>query len=65
MCKKLITASVPLKRLIAKTFEVEEKTVRNALTYRSNSDLARRIRRLALEKGGELYVRQEVSGKEN
>lgn len=58
MEKKLIAASVPLKRAIAKTFEVGERTVRNALTYRSNSDLARRIRKFALDKGGELYVRQ-------
>lgn len=46
-----------VKAFLVRAFGVEEKTVRNALTYVSDSPLALRIRSLALQKGGvEMYV---------
>lgn len=52
-----IEVSRDVKDFLQRAFGVEEKTVRNALTYVSDSPLALRIRSLALQKGGvELYV---------
>ena len=46
-----------VKAFLAKAYDVDEKTVRNALTYVSDSPLAKRIRFLALQKGGkEMWV---------
>lgn len=40
------------RRVIAKIFNVSEVTVRNALKFGTNSDLAKRIRKAAIERGG-------------
>lgn len=59
MSRRLHYIDVPrdVKDFLQRAFGVEEKTVRNALTYVSDSPLALRIRSLALQKGGvELYV---------
>lgn len=38
--------------MIAKIFNVSDRTVRDALKYRTNSDLAHRIRECAKQRGG-------------
>ncbi len=40
------------RREIAKIFNVSEVTVRNALKGRTKSDLAKRIRKVAIQRGG-------------
>lgn len=40
------------RREIAKIFNVSEVTVRNALKGRTRSDLSRRIRSVAIQRGG-------------
>lgn len=57
--ERLIIVDVQLQKEIARSWDVTDKTVRNALNYTSNSPLARRIRRFALQKGGKLFVHQE------
>ena len=41
-----------VKAFLVRTFSIDERTVRNALTYVSDSPLALRIRSLAIQKGG-------------
>ncbi|MEA4916020.1 hypothetical protein [Proteiniphilum sp.] len=40
------------RKEIAKMFNVSEVTVRNALKGRTQSELSRRIRRMAIQRGG-------------
>lgn len=40
------------KKVIANLLGVTEKTVYNAVTFRCNTELAKRIRRLAVMRGG-------------
>ena len=57
--KERIEVTSETRKAIAKTFGVTEKTVFNALTYagtRGETELARRIRKYAFQKGGETYV---------
>ena len=47
------------RAFIAETFKITEKSVFNALTYdvkRGNTDLAKRVRKLAMERGGIIMV---------
>ena len=47
------------REFIAKSFGVSERTVRNAITFddrRGNSELAAKIRKLAMERGGIVMV---------
>ena len=51
------------REFIAKSFGVSERTVRNAITFddrRGNSELAAKIRKLAMERGGIVMVGTEI-----
>lgn len=53
--KKYISVPNETKRSLRKTFDCTKEMVWQALNYKSDSDLAKRIRKLALEKGGVIY----------
>ena len=57
--KERIEVTIETRKEITKIFGVTERTVSNALNYagtRGETDLARRIRKYAAQKGGETYV---------
>ncbi|MCH5306117.1 MAG: hypothetical protein J1E79_06500 [Rikenella sp.] len=47
---------------LALDFEVTPRMVYKALNFEGNSDLAERLRKAALERGGQLYEAVSVSG---
>lgn len=49
--KRFIAATTENRAFLAKTFRVDERTVRNALSYAYDSDICKRIRKLAVERG--------------
>ena len=51
MRKRIVVDRGEIKK-ISKDFKVTSKAVWEALVYRSNSSKARRIRKVALERGG-------------
>jgi DeoR/GlpR family transcriptional regulator of sugar metabolism len=51
MTKTKILYDRETARELVETFRVSARTVRDALGYKSNSDLARRIRKRALDMG--------------
>lgn len=57
--KKYIHISMSERETIAKTLGITQKSVKNAITYdaeRGNTDLAKRIRKMAMERGGIVMV---------
>ena len=52
--KKRILVDVDTVAFLRKAFNVSRATVWRALTFETNTDLAKRIRKLALERGGRL-----------
>lgn len=57
--KRYIRVKREDREFIAKAFDITEKSVFNALTYdakRGNTDLAKRVRKLAMERGGIIMV---------
>lgn len=54
--RKYVEADKALRRHLSEVFCVGEKTVYNALHYVGDSDLCRRIRTHALQKGGCVMV---------
>ncbi len=49
--KRFISTTVEQREFIKKTFGVKDRIVFGALSYEKDSDLAKRIRKLALERG--------------
>ncbi len=49
--KRFIAATTENRAFLAKAFRVDERTVRNALSYAYSSDICKRIRKLAVERG--------------
>lgn len=57
--EKYIHVTKEVRQCLAKTFNVSDKTVRNALGFdkkRGETDCAKRIRKFALQKGGIVMV---------
>ena len=57
--EKYIHVTKEVRLCLAKTFNVSDKTVRNALSFdkkRGETDCAKRIRKFALQKGGIVMV---------
>lgn len=57
--EKYIHVTKEVRLYLAKTFNVSDKTVRNALSFdkkRGETDCAKRIRKFALQKGGIVMV---------
>ena len=57
--EKYIHVTKEVRLVLAKTFNVSDKTVRNALSFdkkRGETDCAKRIRKFALQKGGIVMV---------
>lgn len=57
--EKYIHVTKDVRLCLAKTFNVSDKTVRNALSFdkkRGETDCAKRIRKFALQKGGIVMV---------
>lgn len=57
--EKYIHVTKEVRQCLAKTFNVSDKTVRNALSFdkkRGETDCAKRIRKFALQKGGIVMV---------
>ena len=54
--RRYIEADEALRRHLAKAFCVGPRTVYNALNYAGDSELCRRIRAHALQKGGRVMV---------
>lgn len=57
--EKYIHVTKDVRLYLAKTFNVSDKTVRNALSFdkkRGETDCAKRIRKFALQKGGIVMV---------
>lgn len=57
--KKYIHIPMSERKAIAKTLGVTQQSVKNAITYdpeRGNTPLAKRIRKMAMEKGGVVMV---------
>lgn len=57
--EKYIHVTKAVRQCLAKTFNVSDKTVRNALGFdkkRGETDCAKRIRKFALQKGGIVMV---------
>lgn len=57
--EKYIHVTKEIRLCLAKTFNVSDKTVRNALSFdkkRGETDCAKRIRKFALQKGGIVMV---------
>lgn len=57
--EKYIHVTKDVRLCLAKTFNVNDKTVRNALSFdkkRGETDCAKRIRKFALQKGGIVMV---------
>ena len=53
--KKYITVPNETKRQLREIFDCTKEMVWMALNYKSDSDLARRIRKHALDKGGVIF----------
>lgn len=56
MMKRYIKVDKTVKAKLSKLFHVDERCIRNALTFRQNNDLAKRMRIAAVENGGRLMV---------
>lgn len=54
--EKYISINKETTAKICKIFNICERTVKNALTYRNNSELAKRIRKVAKQNYGVTYV---------
>ena len=54
--KRFIAVTSETRKFLVKTFKVDVRTVRNALSFSYESDTCRRIRKLALQRGGEIMV---------
>lgn len=54
--KKQILITPEESKYIRKTFRVSNTTVWHALTYRRNNDIHRKIRKFAIERGGQRVV---------
>lgn len=50
--KRFIAITKTDREFLMATFKVDVRTVRNALSYAINSNLCKRIRKVALERGG-------------
>lgn len=57
--KRFIDITKTNREFIMTAFKVDERTVRYALSYTFNSDLCKRIRKLAIERGGVKMVTVE------
>jgi hypothetical protein len=53
--RKYITVPNPTKVELRKMFNCTKEMVWKALNYKSDSDLARRIRKIALDRGGVIF----------
>lgn len=54
--KRYIKVDTAAMAKLMKVFNVEERCIQNALKFRQNNDLAKRIRMAAVENGGRLMV---------
>lgn len=54
--KRYIKVDTAAMAKLMKVFNVEERCIQNALKFRQNNDLAKRIRMAAVENGGRLLV---------
>ncbi len=50
--KRFIAVTTEQREFLMKTFRVDVRTVRNALSYSFDSNTCKRIRKLALQRGG-------------
>lgn len=57
--KKYIAVTTEVRADIIKAFKVDRKTVNNALSFRLDSPLCRRLRKFAMQKGGVVMVAAE------
>lgn len=57
--KKYIAVTAEVRAQLVKVFDVDVKSVYNALSYSSNSDISKRIRKFAQQKGGVKMVAVE------
>jgi hypothetical protein len=53
--KKYVSVPNPTKRKLREVFDCTKEMVWQALNYKTDSDLARRIRELAIKMGGVIY----------
>lgn len=58
--RQFIEVPASVKAELARAFDVNERTVRNALDYSGQSDLCRRIRCFAMQKGGVVMTVQPL-----
>lgn len=58
--KKRIILLTETQQEIARGFGVTDRMVRKALSYASNTEVARRIRKIAIEKGGEVVGAEKL-----
>ncbi len=49
------------RKILGEIFKVSQLTIRRALTYKTNTDLAKKIRKLALDRGGVLKPSQNIT----
>lgn len=49
------------RKILGEIFKVSQLTIRRALTYKTNTDLAKKIRKLALNRGGVLKPSQNIT----
>lgn len=61
MIKEKILVTREVRRWLEETFGVRREMVSAALNYRSNTELAQKIRTLALKKGGKHFPDKEMA----
>ena len=59
--KRFIMVNSAVVRKIAQTMGVTTRTVHYALSYTNNSALCRRIRKMAIENGGKVYIEADTT----
>lgn len=58
---KRIVVSTEVRESLRRAFGVSDKTISLALNYRRDTDLSRKIRTLAIRKGGKIYDAEEMA----
>ena len=58
---KRIVVSTEVRESLRRAFGVSDKTISLALNYHRDTDLSRKIRTLAIRKGGKIYDAEEMA----